>query len=149
MNLDSSLSSRLHIFHVISSISGSCEKARNYFALDLLAVDEASALFAAFSTVFHCLLALFSVVTAASSVSLDGVSGSLWSILHYRVIVHLLLIKSIVIVVLLLLNILSLHILLYRILYHCLYASKILPSFHRLGQDIHIIMNYYDLLLSR
>jgi hypothetical protein len=67
MNLNSYLSFCLHNFHVISSISGSCGKARNYFALDLLAVFEASAFFAAFSTVFHCLLALFSVVTAASS----------------------------------------------------------------------------------
>ena len=128
MDLNSYLSSRLHIFHVISSISGSCGKARNYFALDLLVVFEASAFLAAFSTVFHCLLALFSVVTAASSVLFDGVSGSRWSILHYCVIVHLLLIKSIVIVVLLLLNILSLHILLYRILYHCLLQKFCLLS---------------------
>ncbi len=104
MDLNSYLSSpRLHIFHVISSISGTCGKARNYFAADLLAVVKASAFFAAFSTVFHC---LFSVVTAASSVSFDGVSGSRWSILHYYCVsVHLLLIKSILIVVLLLLSI--------------------------------------------
>jgi hypothetical protein len=80
MDLNSYLSSRLYIFHVISSISGSCGKSRNYFALELLAVVEASAFFAAFSTVFRCLLALFSVVTAASSVSFDGVAGSRWSI---------------------------------------------------------------------
>jgi hypothetical protein len=56
MDLNSYLSFRLHIFHIISSISGSCGKARNYFAMDLLVVVEASAFFAAFSIVFHCLL---------------------------------------------------------------------------------------------
>ncbi len=120
MNLNYYLSFCLHIFHVISSISGSCGKARNYFALDLLAVVEASAFFAAFSTVFHCLLSLFSVVTAASSVLFDGVAGSRWSILHFCGSVHPLLNESILIGVLLLLSILSIHLLLYRILYHCL-----------------------------
>ena len=125
MYLNSYLSSRLLFFHVIS---GSCGKATNYFALDLLAVVEASAFFAAFFTFFHCLLALFSVVTAASSVSFDGVAGSRWSILHFCGSVHLLLNKSILIGVLLLLSILSLHILLYRILYHCLLQQSCLLS---------------------
>jgi hypothetical protein len=55
MDSNSYLSSRLLFFHVISSISGSYGKATNYFALDLLAVVEASAFFAAFSTAFRCL----------------------------------------------------------------------------------------------